>query len=425
MNEDDLDESPDDSLGDDSSFDDFEQQNTLGDLWRNNPMVKIGVILAAGVAIFGTIILFGGKEQRPNISVVSGGSEYATAPGTEEVTPLYRKAIGEFNEAEVEQARATGGSALPVPVGQPASRLSVPEDEEEAEDPLQRWRRLQEERLSRELQQRETVDTDLPDTTGQDEAIQALADVMSQQMQSILESQTGEVSISTMQLTDPDLLKNLADEEKEAQEAQDGEDGGDGFEEFDEEEILIQAGSIEYGQVLVQANSDVPGPVLVQIASGPYRGSRLIGTFNNKLKSQAEVLTLNFDTIVIDGISYSADAVALDPETTLPGLASDVDHHYFKRVLLPMAAAFVEGFTEAISQTDTAVVVVQGGTATQQQNAPDSGQEVALGIEEAGQELREILDEEAGLIKKTIIIEAGTPVGILFVEAVKENDEDT
>ena len=42
---------------DDGGFDDFSKKNSLGDMWKNNPMVKIGVILA-GLAVVGGALAF-------------------------------------------------------------------------------------------------------------------------------------------------------------------------------------------------------------------------------------------------------------------------------------------------------------------------------------------------------------------------------
>ncbi len=422
MNDDD--ENFDENLGgEDASFDDFdEQQNTLGDLWRNNPLVKVGIIFAAGAAIFGTIILFGGEKEIPTVSYVSGGSAITAIPGTDDASPKYVNAIEEFNESEVEEAYATGGSALPVPIDPPRGRINLPEEEEEEEDPLQRWRRLQEERLQREIGQRETIDPAeaAVDNTAQTEAIQALSDLMSQQMQSILETQ-GETKLATVQITSPDFLAQLAiEQEAEAEEASINDDDGE-FEEDDIEEIIIPAGTIEYGQLLIEANTDAPGPVLAMIASGPLSGSRLLGSF----EETKELLTLNFDTIVIDGVSHSIDAIALDPGTTLPALATDVDHHYFARVVLPTAAAFIEGAAAAIANSGLTSVTVEGGSAVETTADADTGEEIASGIQEAGQELSQIIDEAVDEIEVTVVIESGTPIGILFVEAVTEGDGDS
>ncbi len=420
-----------------ANFDDFDsKQNTLGDLWRSNPMVKVGVIFAAGAAILGTMLLFGGEKEQPTVSYVSGGADVTATPGTDEASQKYVKAIEEFNEAEVEQAYATGGSALPVPIDPPKGRINLPEEEEEQEDPLQRWRRLQEERLQREIKQQETIEP-LAETgesaAVSSEAVQAMADLMAQQMQQILDSKSEEKTVSSLQITDADFMSRLNEKINAAQQEAMGidptadptadpgagpEGGGDGeFVEESVEEVLIPAGSIEYGQLIIEANTDTPGPVLAMIASGPLRGSRLIGTFTE----ENELITLNFSTVVVDGVSQPVNAIALDPKTTLSGMATDVDHRYFERVLLPMAAAFVEGAAEAISNSGLTTVTVDGGAAVSSTEETDTKEQIASGIEEAGQELSSIIDETADQIKVKVVIAPGTRIGILFIDSVVEN----
>lgn len=409
-----------------SNFDEFEKKDkTLGDLWRDNPLIKVAIIGGAALAIFGTIMLFGGDEKAPETSFVPAGSDITAPPGTEEATPAYVSAVEEQNEQRIEEAMAQGGSALPTPIDPPQGRLSVPEQQEEAEDPLQRWRQLQEERLQRELQKsQEMQPAPVPDGAVEGEAVQALADVMAQQMQVILEGQTSETGMQAMNMTDPFFRENaekkLQEEAREEAEANGASGTGDDFFEDEElenlENMLMPAGEIVYAQLLVEANTDVPGPVLALIVSSPLAGSKVLGTF----EESNELLVLNFDTIVYNDEAFDIDGIALDPKTTLPGMATDVDHHYFKRIILPMAAAFVEGAATAISESGLTTVTIEGEAVAEETEETDTNQEIAAGVEEAGQELREILEEMADETEVTVRIAAGTPLGILFLEPVIE-----
>ncbi len=397
---------------DEASFDDFEKKKgTLGELWRENAMVKVGVVVAAAVAIFATIILFGGKDMPIDPSYVSGGSDISAPPGTEETSPSYVAAIEEENEARTEQAIKESGSVLPTPIDPPVGRLTVTENEAPEEDPLQRWRKLQEERLQREMLRSQTVAPDADADAARSEAIQALAEAMATQMQSILEKRATVSPLQYRGMTSDDWLNELRSQQEEEEAAASGDD-----EQIEEniEIVLYPAGRIAYAQILTEANSDVPGPVLAQIASGPLSGSRVLGTFSK----QKELLTIKFQTVIVDGVSIDIDAVAVDPKTTLPALATDVDHHYLMRVALPMAAAFVEGLASAISESGLTTVTVEGDVVAEESEDTSTEQEVASGIEEAGQKLREILDETADEIEVTVRVEAGTPVGILFLEPV-------
>jgi intracellular multiplication protein IcmE len=410
-----------DDFGGDPGFADFDQEenkNTLGYLWRNNPLVKAGSVLIIAALLIGVVIYFGMERKKPDQSVVSSGADITQAPGTEEVSPRIREAIEEVNQAEVERAQKEGDSAVPIQIDPPSAALPIPAEDQEQEDPLQKWRKLQEERLQKELDRTEVVEPAPPVDPGPNPAIAGLAEAMSQQMQSILERQ-GHNNFGYKIIADQDFIDSLnasSDEDFSDFSDSDFNENGGGGDFSDTGTILVPAGEIEYGQMITEANSDVQGPVLALIASGPLRGSRLIGSF----AVQEEMLSLNFNTLVYKGQSIGIEAVALDPKTTLPALATDVDHRYLKRIVLPAAAAFVEGAASAISQSGLTTVSVEGSTVAEDSEEPDQKQQIASGIEEAGEEVRDLIDEEVDNTKVLVRIEKGTPLGILFLQPVTD-----
>ena len=415
---------PDDDLSLDDSFDDFEKtQRTLGDLMRDNPLFKIGAVVGAGIIIFALISFFGGDEGPVKESYVGEAPDITATPGAEDASPAYVQAIEELNEADIERALTEGDSSLPVPVEPPLGIIGLSEDKEEAdEDPLQRWRRIQEERLAREERARAAIpvmDTDEDDIARQ-EAIQALADAMSQQMSSILGRQPAAGTVNSRQMTSPDFLalltENQAGDEQEqtALAQEDVQSAGETA-----QEVLLPAAEIVYAQLLMEANTDVPGPVLAEIMSGPLKGSRLLGGF----QEQNKLLTLNFNKVVYEEEALSVSAVAIDPATTLPGMATEVDNRYFKRIILPAAAAFVRGMASAVAQSGRTNITVRGETVAEENKKANKDQQVATGVREAGQEVEEILNEITTQTKTMVRIAAGTPIGVLFVEPVKKGGE--
>lgn len=402
---------------DDEEFGDFDQGGqTLGDLWRNNPLIKVGAIVLAGAAVIFVLYAFSGQEDPLGQSYVGSASDVSAPPGTEEVSPAYREAVTERNEAEIERAEREGTSALPTPIDPPVGTVPLLEEEEQQEDPLARWRQLQEERLRRELERQQDVQPVEPVEQVDLERIQNMSARMAEQMQAILES-TGEAQVQHMTMTSPQWLEDLRAAEEEARAEQEAAEAAAAAEAEEEDTVIFPAGQIAYAQLLTEANTDVPGPVLAQIVAGPLKGARLLGDF----QEQNELITLNFNTLVLDDESIGVDAIALDPDTTLPGIATDVDRRILQRVMLPMAAAFVEGAAEAIAESGRTTVTIQGETVSEQTQEADTEEEIASGIEEAGQELRSILDEMADDIEVLVRIEAGTPLGILFLEPVTDS----
>ncbi len=427
-------------IGADEDLDGAKTGATLGDLWRNNPLVKIGVVLVAVAVIAGVAMMFGGTEEKTAASDIGTNSEVTSVPGaTEGATPAYVAAVEAQNEANLEEALQTGGSTLPVPVETPTDRLVAPDEEgqdQAAEDPLMRWRRLQEERLTREIENQVEVEpVEVLDSEQQSEAVRKLSEAMAGQMEKILSTDSETKKFNYVQLVnyEEEEGKNGSPSNQNNPNTGDPNDGssnngGSGFDELDSsgieeevrQEILIPAGEIEYAQLVIEANSDVPGPVLALLVSGPLSGSKMLGTFT----VVDDYLTLTFDTIVVDEETYAINAVALDPATTLPGMATEVDHRYFKRIVLPAAAAFVEGFSDALSQTEQTQITIDTGsdTTTSTDSEPTTEENIANGIKEAGQEVRDILDEFADKTETLVKIHAGTPIGVLFTEAVVQEE---
>jgi len=396
-----------DDVPEDQGFEDFEGGGTtLGDMWRNNPLVKIGVIAGGLITIIGAIILFGGGKERVLVSQTSSAPDVKEAPGGD-ISKAYEDALQETNIQRTEEAIRQGTSAIPTPIDSPVSRLNLPEEDLGGEDPLERWRRIQEER------QRQTASkkSDAPAADPYAGAIDALAQAMSTQMESILGVKEP-MAPEHIVVTEVDFF-----EDQEAEAAAAAAAAGTPTGEEEVVNILIPAGTVEYAQLVIEANSDAKGPIMALLVSGPLAGSRMLGTFK---KEEGDFLVLTFNMIVIDGIGHPTEAVAVDPETTSIAMVTDIDRKYFRRIILPAAAAFVEGMGEAIANTGNTTVVVDQGAAVSSSEELDAQEEFFKGFEKAAEKASEILDEDGENIEPMIRVEAGTPMGLLFVQPVTD-----
>lgn len=406
-----------DPLGQDAGFEDFDGgEQSMGDMLRNNPMVKIGVVLGAIATIVGGIVLFGGEKQTGGTSVMRPGSDLTQAPGANEVSDTYREQIQDFNQAQIDQAQSTGQSALPVPVGTTRGVIPLDEAKVSEEDPLERWRRLQAERIEKEKQAAPEAGPQAPPVDPNAEVKQQLAKAMAGQMESILDFKTIK-GAEQESVSSPDWIQQKREEEQQKLEQERLE--AEGANQPSDVVILLPAGTIEYAQLMTEANTDAPGPVLAQIVSGPLAGSRAIGSF----KASNEYITLQFNTVVVDGIAYGTDAIALDPKTANPGMITEIDKKYFTRVILPAAAAFIEGLGGAIAETgSTTLTVATGGSSSSSTTEDlDTKQEFFKAVEEAAEKVGEMLDEEADNAEPMLRVAAGTPMALLFVKPVQQS----
>lgn len=403
---------------DDGGFDDMNRKGTLGDLWRNNPFVKIGIILAAFIFVVAGIILFGGSSQQPTPSRLGNTSDVTEAPGSAEISQAYRDAIEETNQLQTEAAIRQDSSVVPMPVAPPVGVLPQTLDPEDQEDPLDRWRRMQEDRIQQQqLVAGEPVDVAPPVDT-RTPAVSALSAAMATQMQSVLGVQEikGPLLKNITNLSYLEALEHRRLQQRQLEAQLSAQQNVLERAATDIAEILVPAGTIEYAQLITEANTDAPGPVLAQIQSGPLKGARVLGSF----VSTEEFLTLNFNMVVVDGVNQSTSAVALDPGTTLPGVVTDIDRRYWKRIVLPTAASFIQGLSEAIATSDTTTITIIGDSTSQTTTtgSQDRDQSVASGVSKAGSTVAGIINEEARRTRPMLKIRAGTPIGILFMQPV-------
>lgn len=415
----------------------------LKEIWDQNPSVKIFAAIAFVAVFLIAYMVFGSSsdESDPkNTSMVSQAGEVSQPPGTQELPPAYEEAVRQASEQRAETAANSGGSAIPTPIARPSERIEAPVQVEET-DPLSEWRREAEERRN-EREQGETPAAEsvplLPEnappannlgggvaqqpqnpplpTGPTPEMVQGISQQLQQQMQTIMETQIPKESIVVSMNIQPgyDMKKYFPEPTTEAAAAAAGTNAAAAAAANQPPPVpIVSAGTIAYGQILTEANSDVPGPILAEIASGPLLGGRAIGQFSVAQRH----LVLQFNRVVKDGVEYPVQVYALDPATTLPGVATDIDRHYFSRVFLPAAARFIEGFASAATQTDNSVVVVDGSVVSNTSDL-NTRQELLNGADEAAQQLSSVLEQDFGDRPVTIKVAAGTRVGLLFLSSV-------
>ena len=407
----------------DDDFDTFEDSNSGR---SQNPLVKLGIIGGIIVVVIVGILFFGGSGEPTNPSYVPTGQEdLREDAGTSELNPAMREQIEQENQDRLNQAIDTEESFFPTPLDPVEDRLSAEILEHETEDPLDHWRQIQEERLAQQPVQPAQPVQQGPDPVevARQQALNDLAQAMSAQMGEILQTRS-------IQPLNSMVVTSFEDEQAAFGQQQgfglDGAQGGlqngqQGIAPVQEVTQLLSAGTVEYGQMLLEANSDIPGPVLAQIVTGPFSGGRVLGSFDR----EDRYLVIKFNTVVYEGVSYNIDAIAVDPDTTLTGMATDVDRRLFERIILPAAARFIEGLGEAVADSGDTTVVVSGETVVQDENDLDVREEVYSGVEEAARELGEFLEEEGRTREILVRVRAGTPLGILFLQPVFDTDANT
>ncbi len=413
------------------------QGASLKDAWDNNPLMKIGaIVLFVAIATGGYLTFFSGEEET-NISkvpTVSAGDVKVTVGGPEDIDIAYKNALESENQRDLERAKQTDGSTMPTPLdGSGSDEIVLPDaPAKQVEDPLAEWRSaLDAAQITQDdgLPSQGDLPPEAPLTAIQRPAAPApqakmdpdAAKRLSEQMRVIIAAQMpGPARV----LTATSVESEYVSLQKAAASSGGGLGGlgGGGASGADDAvpadaEVIVPAGNIAYGQLLNELNSDIRGPVLVHVLSGPFTGGRALGQFS----LQDEYLVLTFSGIVKEAVYYKINGIALDENTTLTGHQSDVDRHYFTRIILPAAAEFISGYASAVAETGTTTTTTAGGGVVQDDPEPDATEEVYKGVESAADTVSGILEENADR-PITVKLHKGTTMGILFMESVTTED---
>ena len=178
--------------------------------------------------------------------------------------------------------------------------------------------------------------------------------------------------------------------------------------------VLVPGGRGIFAHPILALNSDQTSPVVMQADSGPIAGDRMIGNFER----QDTRLVIRINSIVHQGQTISRDGVVVAPDTMEASVATGVDEHYMSRVILPAAAAFVQGLGQAIATTSNSVQVLSPlGGATTATNL-NLRQQLGVGAGVAGAQVGSFLNQAAPK-GPTVTLDANVGVGVMFLTDVK------
>lgn len=423
---------------------DFEKEHvekpSLKEIWDNNPPLKIVALVLGAAVLLGLYVIFHQGDELAHSKMRL--SEIATAkqvPGKDQVDPEYRKAMEEANKRDAEEKAKHGGSHIDQPIAiANGGGLEIPKmPEPPRSDVLDEWKRVADQ--GRMKAAKEAVDEEsaapAPEIVPRVQPIRAqevkedpnLQKLIEQQMRVIIAAQSPPKSTLitiTPEVSPYEVQKKASEASKTANAANIGKGATGGASAVasaaTQDKVIVPAGSIAYAQLITELDSDVPGPVLAQVLSGPFTDGRLIGKID--VNQDCGCLVITFKTVVKDTVSYKIDAIALDENTTLAAVdATDIDHHYFVRYVLPAAASFLTGYSQALSQTGSTQTATSGVGTETSAPPPSPKQSIFAGITTSSQAIGNDLNAAAQR-PPTIIIAKGTTMGVFFTETVTTKD---
>jgi intracellular multiplication protein IcmE len=179
---------------------------------------------------------------------------------------------------------------------------------------------------------------------------------------------------------------------------------------------LVRAGDVVLASTLITNDSDTPGPVVVQIRSGPLKGARVLGAFESN--GDRTHLNMQFNAMVLpDGTEIPVSAYAVDAGQKSLAVRTDLDRRLFARYAPRVAAAFVSGVGEALSDPGTSLIDL-GGVTGVTRPAATIEQGLYRGLAEVGNDLAGEFVQSAPS-GPLISLRARQIIGVLFTSNVE------
>ena len=403
-----------------NNLDDFEQPeltpeqpvrsnmgSNLTGAW-SSPLFKLFVLMVVVAAVVAVSVSFFSSGNTHSTAGLVKPPELNEAPGGK-TSPYMKQQTELANSNAVQEAIKTGGSSLPTPIGQTHETSAL---DNNAKNEQLNELHAEIDKMNKQLQQ---VKNPQVQQQAQQQQVQqqqfddSLAQAMQHQMTQLMDSWTLKGGTKEVMVTKIDEKKEAA--AKEALAAAQASNRP-------VPKTIIPAGTVSYAQLLTEANSDVPGPIMAQIVSGPFAGSRAVGSFQ-VANGNADYLVLQFNLVNFKNKDYPISAVALDPDTTLGGMATEVNQRYFTRVILPAAAGFLQGFGSALGQGNSSVET-NGTTTIVQQSGHGVTQGAFQGLGQASQTASQFFQNQANVTRPLVRVAAGTPIGLFFTSTVTD-----
>lgn len=178
------------------------------------------------------------------------------------------------------------------------------------------------------------------------------------------------------------------------------------------------------GEIYTGVNSDNgTTPVLGRITTGTYAGAVLKAPDGAKLSGDGVII--HFTTMALRGQSYKIDAYALEDETLVANIATDVDHHYFRRIVLPSVLKGLGATGELYAQSNTQVVSNGFNSVTSRPSAPDGSAVAGVIAGGTASQAAQVLTSDAQrLPDRTVFVKNGQVVAIQFMRGVYSTDAE-
>jgi intracellular multiplication protein IcmE len=385
--------------------------NLKGNMSRGKGILLVLVAIIAGV--FGWSYFHKTSEVVPPSKVASNAMSVDTIQGQKPVDPEYKDNLETADETRITEAKAKNDSAVPTVVANTAQQKDVPINIEPVDTGTPLVATPSADILAQQpISVQQPVNDALPVVSAPPTAVAVVSPERVQQMvQAMTRKPLPVAEVVNWGAKLPEAAQPTQSDVQSSPAAADAQKAS---------KIKIPLpGTILYAELIGRANSDAPGPVLARVLQGEYTGATLIGSF----QTAQNALVISFDRMTVtktlsgEEINETVDikGTAVDTKYIGSALATEVDRHLFQKLAIAFTTGFAQGFGDAISQNGSTTIDTSNGTITTGGNDLNAKEQLYKAGGTAVQNAGSILQQEYGNRPTTIIVEQGTPIGVLFL----------
>ncbi|EBY5691784.1 hypothetical protein D5C20_19235 [Salmonella enterica subsp. enterica serovar Enteritidis] len=175
------------------------------------------------------------------------------------------------------------------------------------------------------------------------------------------------------------------------------------------------------GTIDTAIDSDNPeSKVIAVIPAGKLQGAQLAAP---NVQLAGDGVIVNFKTLAFNGMTCTIDAYAQDDETQRSSIASDVNHRYVTRIILPALANGLGKVGQLYEDSNTQILTTNSGTVTGRTGTPDSKAVAGVIAGGIGQQAAQVMTQDASRLPVTQVnVDRRQVVSILFMKPVTDKD---
>ncbi|EBP0111767.1 conjugal transfer protein TraO [Salmonella enterica] len=175
------------------------------------------------------------------------------------------------------------------------------------------------------------------------------------------------------------------------------------------------------GTIDTAIDSDNPeSKVIAVIPAGKLQGAQLAAP---NVQLAGDGVIVNFKTLAFKGMTCTIDAYAQDDETQRSSIASDVNHRYVTRIILPALANGIGKVGQLYEDSNTQILTTNSGTVTGRTGTPDSKAVAGVIAGGIGQQTAQVMTQDASRLPVTQVnVDRRQVVSILFMKPVTDKD---